>query len=178
MSRIVTPSTIEASPAASQDLLKVVQKQLGGVPNMFRLIGVSPASLEGYLGLSGALARGQLDPRTRNRIALAVAEANDCDYCRAAHTALGKGQKLEDREMRANRDGGSGDPKAAAAVRFARTLTLSRGVVSEAELKAVREAGWGDSALLEIVLHVALNTLTNYVNKAFATDLDFSPVER
>ena len=64
MSRIVTPSTIEASPAASQDLLKVVQKQLGGVPNMFRLIGVSPASLEGYLGLSGALARGQLDPRT------------------------------------------------------------------------------------------------------------------
>ena len=90
MSRIPTPASIQAAPAASRPLLEAVQKQLGSVPNLFRIVGNSPAALEGYLGLNGALAKGALDARTRERIALVVAEANGCDYCLSAHTYLGK----------------------------------------------------------------------------------------
>ena len=90
MSRIPTPASIEAAPAAAQPLLQAVKKQLGVVPNLFRLIATSPAALEGYLGLNGALAKGALDAATRERIALAVAEFNGCDYCLSAHSYLGK----------------------------------------------------------------------------------------
>lgn len=86
MSRIPTPATIEAAPAASQPLLQAVKKQLGMAPNLFRLVANSPAALEGYLSLSGALGKGELPAPTRERVALAIAEINGCDYCLSAHT--------------------------------------------------------------------------------------------
>ncbi len=173
MSRLHIPTSIEASPATAQPLLEAVRKQLGGVPNLFRLIASSPAALEGYLGLSGALGRGKLDARTRARLALVVAEENGCDYCLSAHTALGKLARLDDAEMTANRDAASSDPAAAAALRFAAQVVRQRGRVSDADLAAVRAAGHDDAAIVEIVLHVALNTLTNYVNTVAATEVDF-----
>jgi uncharacterized peroxidase-related enzyme len=177
MSRLPTPATIETSPAAAQPLLAAVQKQLGVVPNLFRLVGNSPAALEGYLGLNGALGKGELEPATRERIALAVAEVNGCDYCLSAHTYLGKNlAKLSEAEIAANRDGSSTDSKADAAVRFAVKLVKARGHVSDADVQAVRKAGYNDAQLIEIVLHVALNTLTNYVNEVAKTEIDFPVV--
>jgi uncharacterized peroxidase-related enzyme len=177
MSRIATPASIERSPAASQPLLQAVNKQLGLVPNLFRLVGTSPAALEGYLGLNGALGKGKLDARTRERIALAVAEINGCSYCLSAHSYLGKNMaKLSDSEISANRAGGSEDPKANAAVRFAVRIVTERGHVSDDDLASVRQAGYDDAQLLEIVLHVALNTLTNYVNEVAKTEIDFPVV--
>ena len=174
MSRIHTPATIEASPAAAQPLLEAVNKQLGVVPNLFRVIANSPAALEGYLGLSGALAKGQLDARTRERIAIAVAETNGCDYCLSAHTYLGKNvAKLDDADMAANREGGSPDPAADAALRFATRVVRERGHVSDQDVQAVKAAGFTDAQVIEIVLHVALNTLTHYVNEVAKTEIDF-----
>ena len=178
MSRIPTPATIEAAPAASQPLLEAVKKQLGSVPNLFRLVSNSPASLEGFLSLSGALGKGKLPAQTRERIALAVAEINGCSYCLSAHTYLGKNlAKLDDAEITANRNGASNDPKADAAVRFAALVTTERGHVSEAALDAVKAAGYDDAQILEIVAHVALNTLTNYVNEVFQTVIDFPRID-
>jgi uncharacterized peroxidase-related enzyme len=177
MSRIPTPASIEAAPEKSQPLLEAVQKQLGVVPNMFRAISNSPAALEGYLGLNGALAKGALEAPTRERIALAIAEFNACDYCLSAHTYLGKNlSKLSDAEIAANRDGGSTDAKADAAVRFAVKVAETRGHPSEADLQAVKQAGYTDAQVMEIVLHVALNTLTNYVNETIKTEIDFPVV--
>jgi uncharacterized peroxidase-related enzyme len=177
MSRLFTPASIEASPAASHPLLEAVKKQLGVVPNLFRLVGNSPAALEGFLGLSGALAKGALEAPTRGRIALAVAEINGCDYCLSAHSYLGKNLvKLSDAEMAVNRNGGSTDPKADAAVRFAVKLVNARGHVADADIKAVKDAGYSDAQIIEIVLHVALNTLTNYVNVVAKTEIDFPVV--
>ncbi len=174
MSRIPTPATIEDAPVASQPLLEAVRKQLGVAPNLFRLVANSPASLEGYLGLSGALGNGQLPAPTRERIALAVAEINGCSYCLSAHTYLGRNlAKLDDAEMTANRNGASNDPKADAAVRFAAKVTRERGHVSEDDLRAVKMAGYDDAQVIEIVLHVALNTWTNYINEVAKTDIDF-----
>ena len=178
MSRIPTPATIEDAPAASRPLLEGVKKQLGSVPNMFRLISNSPAALEGYLGLSGALNKGALPAQTRERIALAVAEINDCTYCLSAHTYLGKNlAKLDDAEIAANRSGASNDPKADAAVRFAVKVVNARGHVTGDDLTAVKSAGYDDAQVIEIVLHVALNTWTNYFNEVAQTDVDFPLVQ-
>jgi len=177
MSRIATPASVEASPAASQPLLEAVNKQLGSVPNMFRVIGNSPAGLEGFLALSGALGKGALDLKTRNRLALTVAEGNGCNYCLSAHTYLAKNlAKLSDEEIEANRDGSSSDPKADAALHFAAEIVRTRGHVSEADVQAVKAAGYNDAQVIEIVLHVALNTLTNYINEVVKTDIDFPAV--
>lgn len=173
MPRIAAPA-FEAAPAASQPQLAAVKKQLGVVPNMFRTIAHSPAALEGYLGLNGALAKGALDAATRERIALAVAEFNGCNYCLAAHTYIGKNlAKLSDSEIEANRRGRSSDAKADAAVVFAAKVVSARGQVGDADLSAVRAAGLTEAEIIEIIAHVALNTLTNYINEVAATDVDF-----
>ena len=178
MSRITIPASIEASPEASQPLLRAVEKQLGAVPNLFRLAGVSPTALEGYLGLFGALGKGRLSAATRERVALAVAEFNGCNYCLSAHTYLGaKLAKLDAVEIAANRAGHSNDAKADAAVRFALEVANRRGRVSSDDLRAVRDAGYDDAQIIEIVQHVALNVWTNYLNEVAQTDIDFPVVE-
>jgi len=177
MSRISTAATIEAAPVNSRSLLEAVKKQLGLVPNIFRMVASSPAALEGYVSLLGALGKGELPAATHERIALAVAELNGCDYCLSAHTYLGKNvAKLTDGEMTANRSGASNDVKADAAVRFASKVLRQRGHVSDDELRAVRAAGYTDAQIVEIVQHVALNTWTNYVNNVAKTEIDFPVV--
>jgi uncharacterized peroxidase-related enzyme len=174
MSRIYTPATIEEAPAASRPLLEGVKKMLGSGPNLFRLVAVSPAALEGYLGMFGALGKGELPAPTRERIALAVAEINGCSYCLSAHTYLGKNlAKLGDAEMTANRNGASNDPKANAAVKFAAKVARERGHVNEDDLRSVKMAGYSDGQIIEIVQHVALNVWTNYLNEVLKTDVDF-----
>lgn len=174
MTRIPTPASIEAAPAAARPQLEAVKKMLGTTPNLFRMVANSPAALEGYVGLLGALAKGALPAATHERIAIAVAEANGCDYCLSAHAWLGKHvARLDDAEMAANRRGDSLDERAQAAVRFARQVMERRGHVSDAELRAVRDAGYDDAQIIEIVQHVALNTWTNYVNSVAQTSIDF-----
>ena len=177
MSRIPTPASIEAAPAASRPLLEAVKQQFGIVPNLFRLVSNSPAALEGYLGLAGALGKGTLPAKTRESVALAVAEVNACDYCLSAHTYLGKNlAKLDDAEITANRNGTSNDPKAAAAVRFAARVASERGRITDDDLHRVKLAGYDDAQVIELVLHVALNVWTNYINVVGKTDIDFPVV--
>lgn len=174
MSRLQTPPTIDAAPEVTRPALAAVQKQLGVAPNLHRMLASSPASLQGYLALSDALSKGELDARTRGRLALTVAEVNGCDYCLSAHTVIGKTLlHLDDKELTANRDASSSDPKAAAALRFAAQVVQERGHVSDEQLQAVRAAGYNQSQVLEIVLHTVLNTLTNYANTVAQTDIDF-----
>lgn len=179
MSRIRTLPSIEAAPAASQPMLENAKKQLGSVPNLFRVLANSPAALEGYFGLNSALSKGRLSAQTRERIALAVAEANGCGYCLSAHTYLArKVAKLDDAEITANRNGASNDLKADAAVKFAVAIVADRGHVTRAAVESVRKAGFEEGEIVEIIVHVALNTLTNYVNEVAGTEIDFPIVER
>lgn len=175
MSRLTIP-TRENAPVNAQPLLNAVEKQLGIVPNLFRLVAQSPAALEGYLGLNAALGR-TLDAKTRERIAITVAEANGCDYCLSAHTYLGLNlAKIDETEIALNRAGRSGDAKADAAVVFARQVIAVRGKVSDADISAVRLAGFTEAQVIEIVASVALNVLTNYINNVAETDIDFPVV--
>ena len=176
MSRLAIP-TVEAVPDASKPLLDAVQQQLGAVPNMFRLMATSPAALEGFLGLFGALGR-TLDVKTRSRIAIAVAQVNGCDYCMSAHSYLGENlAKLDEAEMVRNRAGRSNDPKADVAVRFAAKVAKTRGEVSDGDISELKLTGFSEADIVDIVFTVALNVLTNFLNKTVETDIDF-PVVR
>jgi uncharacterized peroxidase-related enzyme len=177
MSRIPTPATIEAAPAAAQPLLQAVKSQLGVAPNLFRLVANSPAALDGYVSLSVALGKGELPAATRERIALAVAEINGCDYCLSAHTYLGRHVgKLDDAEITANRHGASNEATADAAVKFAVRVTKTRGHITGDDFAAIKAAGYSDGQIIEIVQHVALNIWTNYINTVGETEIDFPVV--
>jgi len=179
MSVIPTPATIDDAPEASRPILEAVQKQLGAVPNLFRLVSTSPVALSALAGLQGALGKGKLPLATRERLALTMAEVNGCDYCLSAHSYTGaRFAKLDDAEIAAARAGTSSDSKAAAAVAFAQALTAARGSVAPAEVEKVRAAGYSDAEVLEIIAHVALNTFTNYVDEALGTEIDFPRVDR
>ncbi|WOJ90501.1 peroxidase-related enzyme [Methylocapsa polymorpha] len=178
MSRIPTPTSIDEVPVSAKPLLEAVNSKFGKVPNMFRLLATSPQALEGYHGLNGALAKGKLNAATRERIALAVANVNGCTYCNSAHAYFAANLAMLDAaEIAANRDGRSNDPKADAAVRLARKIAAERGSVTDADLQSVRLAGYSDAEIIEIVVNVALNVLTNYVNDVFKTDVDFPVAE-
>jgi uncharacterized peroxidase-related enzyme len=175
MSRLPIP-TRDTAPAAAQPLLDAVGQKLGVIPNMFRLIANSPAGLEGVLGLNGPLGK-TLDVKTRERIAIAVAAVNGCDYCMSAHTYLGLNlAKLDQAELAANRCGHSNDAKADSAVAFARKVAQERGKVADADIAAVKSAGYTDAQVVEIVLVVAENFLTNLINNVGQTDIDFPVV--
>lgn len=178
MTRIQIPQTISDAPEKSQELLRGVEKQLGSVPNLYRLVATSPAAIEGLLSLNGALGKSSLTAATRERIALAVSEYNGCEYCLAAHTYIGQNLvKLTESEILANRNGHSSDAKANAAIRFALAVAQAKGNVSSDEFDAIREAGFSDAAIIEIIGLVALNVFTNYANNALLTEVDFPVVE-
>jgi uncharacterized peroxidase-related enzyme len=172
MSRIPAIEPTEATGRASE-LLAAVKGNLGLVPNMTKVMAAAPAVLEGYLGLSGALAGGTLPAKLREQLALTVGEANGCDYCLSAHSLFGTKLGLTEGQLFAAREGRSDDAKTGAALHFARQVLTARGKVTEADLTAVRAAGFTDTEVAEIVGHVALNTFTNYVNNVAETEIDF-----
>jgi len=176
MPRLTVPARDDV-PADSKPILDAVEKQLGVVPNMFRLIASSPAALQGYTANNAALAR-TLDVKTRERIALAVAQVNGCDYCLSAHTYLGLNlAKISGEEIALNRMGRSGDPKAHAAVRFAASVARERGRVADTDIEAVRKAGFSDGQIVEIIAVTAENIFTNLLNVVAGTDIDFPVVQ-
>jgi uncharacterized peroxidase-related enzyme len=176
MSRIAIPA-LEESSAAVRPTLDAIGAKLGVVPNLHRLLGNSPAALESYVGFNAALAK-TLDVKTRERIAIAVAQANGCDYCLSAHAYLGLNlAKIDEAEIALNRKGHSADARADAAVAFAVAVAETRGQVSDPEVAAVRLAGFNDAQIVEIVATVALNSLTNFLNNVADTEIDF-PIVR
>lgn len=160
----------------AKELLDGVKAKIGMVPNLMRTFANSPAALEGYLNFSGALSGGLLSAKLREQIALTVADANACEYCLSAHTAIGKMVGLNETELVASRHAGSSDPKTDAALKFAHQLVAKRGEVLDSEIAAVRAAGYNDGEITEIVANVALNILTNYFNHVAQTVVDFPKV--
>jgi uncharacterized peroxidase-related enzyme len=164
---------LAAAPAASQDLLAAVQKRLGMIPNLHKTIAHSPASLQAYVRQSEALSIGVLPPALREQIALVTAGTNDCDYCASAHTLLGKHAGVNAEEAANNLRGWGAEPRVRAALVFATVIVEHQGRVSDAELQAVRAAGYSDAEIVEIIAHVAMNIFTNYFNHIAGTVVDF-----
>ena len=173
----ITPVDPANTPDASRPLLEGVKAKIGKVPNLFATLAHSPAAFGSYLASSEALSKGELGPALQEQVAVAIAGANACGYCASAHTAIGKMHGLSAEELAKNLDGDSGDPRAGAAIRFARAVVTKRGFVSDADLQDARGAGLGDGEITEIVALVAQNTFTNYFNHVAQTAIDFPEVK-
>jgi len=176
MNRLHQTDPGQATGKAKQ-LFDAVESRLGFVPNLMRVFGNSPAALEAYLNFSGALMRGVLSTKLREQLALAIGEINGCDYCLSAHTLSGAKAGLGPDDIRAARRGSALNDKSDAALKFARAVALERGHIADADLQAARSAGLTEAELVEIVQHVALNTLTNYTNNVARTVVDFPEVK-
>ncbi len=174
--RRIEPVDVSTAREGVRRNFEAIEKLLGFVPNMMRTMAVSPVVLEGYLNLSGALRRGALPAGLQEQIAMTTAEANACDYCLSAHTALGKRVGVSEAELEMNRDARSADPKVAAALRFASAILEERGDVGDEALAEIRKAGFSDAEVAELVAHVALNVFTNYFNRLARTEIDFARV--
>lgn len=175
MARINLVTAESASPE-QKALFDAIHAQLGMVPNFLKAFANSPAALKAFLGLHGIAGDGSLDPQTRERIALALAQQNGCEYCLSAHTAIGRKAGLDNAEIAANRSGTSRDEKAAVAVRFARALVAHMGEVTTEELLEMRNVGYSESDIVEVITHVGMNILTNLLGKAGRIDIDFPKV--
>ena len=167
------PVTKETADAETVDLLEAVTKKMGKVPNIVGTMANSPAVGNAYLGFSQALAGGKLPSRLREQIALVVGETNHCEYCVAAHTALGRGAGLTREETLAARRGEATSEKEQAALTFARSIVQEKGWIADEDFQAVQEAGYNDGEIAEIVANVSLNLFTNYFNHVAGTEVDF-----
>jgi uncharacterized peroxidase-related enzyme len=160
-----------------RELLDQIHGAFGTVPAMFRAVANSPAALRSMWGAFGALGGGTIGPKLAELIAVAVAHRNLCEYCLAAHTALGRKAGATAEELRAAQQGEATDAKTAAALRFALQLVEHRGQLRDDDVQRVRDAGFGDEQIVEILAHVALNLFTNYTNVAFGVPVDFPTVK-
>lgn len=167
----------ETASGKRKELFDQIQSAFGAVPNMFRAIGNSPAALESMWTSFGALGKGKLEAKLGEQIAVCVADLNRCEYCLAAHTVLGEKAGATSDEMSAAQAGSSSDPKTQAVLTFAGKLITQRAQVTPSDVEAVRQAGFSDEEIAEILAHVALNIFTNYTNVAFGVPVDFPKVE-
>ena len=166
-----------ATSADRKALLDSIHAAFGSTPNMFRAVANSPAALKSMWSAFGALGGGVIAPKLGEQIAVALADRNACEYCLAAHTALGRKAGASAEEMQHAQAGESADAKTQTALHFALKLVNDRGQVGDGDVQGLRQVGFGDEEIVEILAHVALNLFTNYVNIALAVPVDFPAVK-
>lgn len=175
MTRIAIP-TCDEMPLASKPMLDAFNRQFGFTPNQFSIMSLAPDALIGWTGLQGALAK-TLDSQTRDAIALVVSQVNSCRYCLSAYTFWAtNATNLSLEEISLNRMGTSSDSKRGAAIRFAKKILETRGKVTESDLDIVRQAGFTDANLVEIIALCVQFLFTNFINNVFDTPIDFPVV--
>jgi uncharacterized peroxidase-related enzyme len=176
MSRIAPVVSSNVDPKVVTTLSQV-NASLGMVPNLFATLAHAPVALDGFLSLSKTLSRGRLSARQREILALAVGQENECQYCLSAHTASAKTVGLSEAETVKARGGDGEDSFERALASFAKKIVRQRGHVADEDIENARKAGIDDGLMMEVVAHVALNTLTNYANELAGTEIDFPVIE-
>jgi uncharacterized peroxidase-related enzyme len=176
MARLPIQDT-QTATGSNKEIFEFLQKNLGIVPNMTKVMANSPAVLQAFAQFNGAMGSAKLSGKIREQIAVLTAEYNSCTYCLSAHTALGKMAGLTQEQLNGARHGDSSDPKTLASLTFARAVLNTKGDVSDRDVQSARAAGLSDAEIAEVVGAVALNIFTNFFNRAFAVDVDFPLVE-
>lgn len=173
----INPVSKSTASQGALPLLEAVEKKLGMIPNLFAVMAHSPDTLQSYLGLSENLEKGQLSAIQRESIALAVAQVNSCHYCLSAHTAISKMHGMSPDSINLARKSEASNVTDSAILKFATKVTQQRGHVAQEDVNNLLELGVSNQVILEVIAHVALNTLTNYVNNVAKTEIDFPVVE-
>ena len=174
----ILPVDPDATTGKAKKLLDRVNSGFGMIPNLISTMANAPVVLEAYLDMGGSLANGILSPQLREQIALVVSEANHCKYCISAHSAFGIMVGLEKDVILSARNGESIDKKTAAALLFSKTVVEKQGMTDEADLSRLRDAGYTDEEIVEIIGNIALTMFTNYFNHIVGTAIDFPQVPK
>ncbi len=170
----VEPKTAQGR---TRELLDTVQQAFGVIPNVARVMANSPAVLDSFLAFSTAMGGARIGTKLHNQVKLTTSETNSCDYCTSILSAVAPSAGLSADDILAGRTGNSEDRRTKAALAFANDLLESRGKVSNQQLTAVRDAGFGDAEMVEIVASVVLGCFTNFLNNMADTELDFQKAE-
>jgi len=153
-----------------------IKGAFGTVPNMFKAIGQSSAALESMWTSFVALGKGQINSQLGEQVAVFIANINRCEYCLAAHSMLGQNAGLSSSQLKDAQSGRSDDERTQAALDFVAKIVEQRAQLSEQDILKVKQAGFSDSEVAELVAHVALNIFTNHTNVALAVPVDFPQV--
>ncbi|MBX7105707.1 MAG: carboxymuconolactone decarboxylase family protein [Gemmataceae bacterium] len=167
----------QGAQGRTRELLDTVKQAFGVIPNAARLMANSPAVLESYLAFSTAMAGAGIGAKLHNQVKLATSETNACDYCTSLLCAISPAAGLSAADILAGRTAKAADSRTDAALKFANSVLDTRGKVDNGELAAVREAGFGDAEIVEIVASVVLGCFTNFLNNVAATELDLPAAE-
>lgn len=177
MSMIPHLSDESATPDVA-DIFHKARAAMGKVPNLFRVMAQAPAVLDVYWDAKAALGGGVLPASAQEQIAVAVAAANGCDYCLAAHTGGARAKGVSAQDAAAAQSGRASDPHVEAILTLALAVNADHGRAGPIALEQARAAGLSDAEILETVAHVAVNVLTNSINNIVDTTLDFPRVAR
>lgn len=173
MSRITPVSNPQGEAAVT---LNAIKQKIGMVPNLYATVAHSSTVLNAYLAFSEALSQGRLTAKQRELIALAVGQANACQYCLSAHTMISRSTGLSDDQILAARQGTAANALDNALVQLAVSLVKQRGVIVDEQLEAARAQGVDEGLIFEVLAQVSANTFTNYANHVAGTDIDFPKV--
>jgi len=164
-------------PAYATGAIRRLFSEIGAkfalVPNLFRVLANAPVALEGLMGLGAALAGGALDEKTRERLALAIAESNICAYCLSGHTAMATKIGLSRVEIDDAIRASAADARTDAILKLARSIVVQRGELTDVDLARARAVGLTDGEIVETVANVALNIFENYMSHVARVPIDF-----
>jgi len=169
----INPLGSNKADSETNKTLEAVKVKLGMVPNLFTTLAHSPSALNSYLQFTDILAGGRLTAKQRELIAIAVAQTNQCGYCLSAHAAIGQSIGLDEQAIANARTGKANDPLDNEIVSFALKVVDSKGDISDTDLEVMRKVG-DDGIIMEII---AVNILSNYVNRVAKTDIDFPKLD-
>ena len=169
----IQPVDPDQATGGLRRLFAEIRAKFALVPNLFRVLANAPAALEGLMGLSAALARGALDEKTREQLALAIAESNLCAYCLSGHTAMAAKIGLSRVEIDDAIRASAADARTDAILKLARSIVVQRGELSDADLGRARAGGLSDGEIVETVANVALNIFENYMSHVARVPIDF-----
>jgi uncharacterized peroxidase-related enzyme len=168
------PQTASPEAKAAFDL---VQNAFGGIPNLMKMLAIAPNLLNGVMAFNREVTGGELDTALVEQIALLASGINQCEYCVAVHVHVGQQAGLSRDELICNLQGESSDPKSQAVLNFTRAVVANRGKVDASLVHALRDWGFSDKAIIEMVGVIGLYTFLNYVKHLTQPELDFPAVE-
>ncbi|HEF4773461.1 MULTISPECIES: carboxymuconolactone decarboxylase family protein [Burkholderiaceae] len=171
----LAPISLDTAQGRSKEVLDTALKQVGFIPNMYSGMANYPAMLDTYLhGYNLFRKESSLTPAEQETVLLTISRVNECTYCMAAHSMIAIAvSKTPAEVVQAIRsDSQIDDPKLGALADFTRLMVISRGRPSPEQLHAFIEAGYTERTVLEIILAIAVKTLSNYSNHVFHTEVD------
>lgn len=167
----------ETAQGRAKELLATVHQAFGVIPNATKVMANSPAVLSSFIGFTTALGEALIGEKLMNQVKLNTSENNDCDYCTSILSATAPAAGLSAADVLAGRSGQAEDARIKAALAFAHDVLETRGKVSDAQLASVREAGYSDAEIVEIVASVVHGCFTNFLNNVAETELDVPQAE-